>query len=1117
MCGALLALASVQALAAQNEFYLFVKVLNLQSENQSTVAITVQVEGKGRLRAIGIFDNTTLFGRFNVAGARVPCVDSKFELCLRFSGELELGDDDSGFPELTRTGFSVSMNLQKDNEGEGDYLIAPIAPFMLKEQPGKLKLLVAARELVNSLADEKLKKQPDDPKPVWARAIALELQERLPEAERDFRSYARMNASDPRGHAMVGRMLLLQGKAGEAERWIRTAIELEPDKALWRGLLGHAFLLQGKEDQALAAYALAVKLMPARRALDESLIRDLKYFQSRGWHSAGAERGLAAMETAFPQAAGFHLGPADEADYLGRHGEAMLRYAQALAVAEKDLGPDHLVVGRIRLKLANNQSQAGQYREALDNYGKSLAIIRARKESSDYDIINIELAQAHLYDKLGQPAQAEKHFRDAVRDSRASKTIMATEAAENLTALAMFLYRVDKSAEALALYKEAIPVLARTMGPSHPRMARHYNDIAILNSSADNHDDALPYFQKALDIYEKYYGEEHYSLGTLLGNVGSEYLAKKDYAKAKEYFVRALNLATLWQTPDVLIHAYSSMQQLMKAQGRLSEAILFGKQAVNEIQKLRRRNATLDKELAQSFTRKNESYYKDLADMLIEQGRLPEAQQVLSMLKEDEFFEFIRRDAGAASRDTPMGFNSEEARWTQRYGEISGRIGTIGAELRELQKKDPAARTDADRERAKTLRADLAVAMKAFNKTVQELQDAFTKLSGERRADLAKKQVDMDQRGMMRDLGHDAALLQYIIMDDALHIILTTRDVVLARKVAVKNGELNRQIQQFRAFLSGPGRDPRPAGKALHDLLIAPVQADLDQAGAKMLMVSLDGALRYIPFAALHDGKGYLAERYALALYTDAARDRIKDAPRPGWQVAALGLSRQVEGFSPLPAVAGELHGIVRQKDGSGGVVPGVVYLDKDFTVDRIQEVLFDQYRVLHIASHFVFTAGTLEKSFLLLGDGSHLSLAQIQQGNYDLGSLEMLTLSACETAVGDTGADGKEVEGLGALAQKKGAKGILATLWPVADQSTGAFMRDLYQIKTAHPDMTKAEALRRAQLAFIRGGTTGSPAGASRGATARGDKSASFVPDASAPWAHPYYWAPFILMGNWL
>jgi len=127
------------------------------------------------------------------------------------------------------------------------------------------------------------------------------------------------------------------------------------------------------------------------------------------------------------------------------------------------------------------------------------------------------------------------------------------------------------------------------------------------------------------------------------------------------------------------------------------------------------------------------------------------------------------------------------------------------------------------------------------------------------------------------------------------------------------------------------------------------------------------------------------------------------------------------------------------------------------------------------------------------------------------------MTLSACDTAMGGAKATGREIEGFGALAQRKGAKAVLATLWPVMDRSTGIFMQNLYRLRQ-EKNLSKAEALQEAQLLFIRGqvGSEKTHEKSQRGEGAEAEKKA-FIPDSEAPYAHPYYWAPFILMGNWL
>lgn len=209
--------------------------------------------------------------------------------------------------------------------------------------------------------------------------------------------------------------------------------------------------------------------------------------------------------------------------------------------------------------------------------------------------------------------------------------------------------------------------------------------------------------------------------------------------------------------------------------------------------------------------------------------------------------------------------------------------------------------------------------------------------------------------------------------------------------------------------------------------------------------------------------------------------------------------------FAPLPAVPGELDAIVRQKPNDRGVADGVVYLDKGFTAERFRDVLADRWAVVHVASHFVLTPGSDERSFLLLGDGAHLSLADMKYGDFRFADTELLTLSACETAL-DDGSDGSALEGFGTLAQNRGARAVLATLWSVADASTATLMTRFYEERAGGE--TKAEALRRAQLSLLE---IDAEAGAQRGFSMVG------LPDAEPGFRHPYYWAPFVLMGNWL
>jgi CHAT domain-containing protein len=232
--------------------------------------------------------------------------------------------------------------------------------------------------------------------------------------------------------------------------------------------------------------------------------------------------------------------------------------------------------------------------------------------------------------------------------------------------------------------------------------------------------------------------------------------------------------------------------------------------------------------------------------------------------------------------------------------------------------------------------------------------------------------------------------------------------------------------------------------------------------------------------------------------------------------MTGLGLTRAVGGFSALPAVRDELEGILKHAG-----VRGEAHFDEAFTAERLREALTQRVPLVHVASHFKFNPGTEVDSFLVLGDGKRLTLRELREAGYNFRGVDLLTLSACETAVGGgADANGREVEGFGALAQQRGARAVMATLWLVADQSTGLLMQNFYRLRAQGGDMNKAEALQQAQLALLQGNhaqtQTSSKAerGLERTATPAGER---YNADAKAPYAHPYFWAPFILMGNWL
>jgi CHAT domain-containing protein len=362
-------------------------------------------------------------------------------------------------------------------------------------------------------------------------------------------------------------------------------------------------------------------------------------------------------------------------------------------------------------------------------------------------------------------------------------------------------------------------------------------------------------------------------------------------------------------------------------------------------------------------------------------------------------------------------------------------------------------------------------------------------------------------------------------------VLLITPDVQLVRDVPIAAADLSRKVLAFRVAIEAVQRqaappDPRPLAHELYTLLVAPIVADLRAVQARTLLWSLDGVLRYLPLAALYDGEHYLVESYALVIFTPASQPRWKDAPQPRWRALGLGVSKEHAPFPALPGVVGELRGIIRDvaQGATEGVLPGTIQMDEAFTTPAMLAALRQSYPVVHIASHFQLLPGDETASFLLLGDGSRLSLAQIKTWPTVFGGVDLLTLSACNTATGGTEVDGKEVEGFSVLAQRQGAKAVIATLWPVEDTSTQALMQAFYQKRATQPGLSKVEALRQAQLQLLVGqGPRGAQREPGRGLQldpesmqAPEEPAPPFVTQPQAPYAHPYYWAPFMLMGNW-
>jgi CHAT domain-containing protein len=319
---------------------------------------------------------------------------------------------------------------------------------------------------------------------------------------------------------------------------------------------------------------------------------------------------------------------------------------------------------------------------------------------------------------------------------------------------------------------------------------------------------------------------------------------------------------------------------------------------------------------------------------------------------------------------------------------------------------------------------------------------------------------------------------------------------------------------RFRAALQNPSRDAKVSGQQLYQWLIKPIEQDLTQAQAQTLIYAPDGQLRYIPLAALYDGKQWLVQRFRINSITAASLTDLTAKPHITPRVLAAAFTQgtysvQV-GSRQVPLSGLQFAG--KEVDNVAAMIPNTTkLLDRQFSRDATVPRLND-YNIIHFATHAAFVAGQPEDSFILFGNGDRVTLPDV--GKWSLPNVDLVVLSACQTALGGQLGNGEEILGLGYQMQQAGAKATIATLWSVDDGGTQAVM-DVFYTLLKQGKVSKAEALRQAQIALI----TGNYKALSEqpGIGVRERIPANLPTTVTSQLTHPYYWAPFILIGNGL
>ncbi|MEE3715271.1 tetratricopeptide repeat protein [Tumidithrix elongata RA019] len=723
-------------------------------------------------------------------------------------------------------------------------------------------------------------------------------------------------------------------------------------------------------------------------------------------------------------------GLGDAYNRLGQYQKTIDYYQQAIGIFKQigDRNGEASVLGN----LGTVYSQLGEYKKAVDYYQQAIGIF---KQIGDLKAEGKSLNNLGLvYDRIGQYQKAIDFYQQSLAIAR--QVGDRTEEAASLIALGLSYNNLRDYQKGIDYYQQSLSIFKQVgdrngEGLSLGGLGNSYHKLG-------NHQKAIEYYQQSVAIFNQIGNRD--GAGKALSGLGLAYQGLGLYQKAIEHFLQSLEIARQIGDRDGAGITLNNLGFLFVERNQPELAIIYYKQSVNLRESIRKELLGLNKEEQKSYLETISTGYIILAGLLLKQGRVIEALQVLDLLKVQELEDYLKNIKGNDR-------TSQGIRLLEPEKAMSSQLSAISYEqIPELNQK-----------------------------LANQIQQ------------LPKSEIDKPPN-YLQQLPQGTALLYPLILSDRVEIILFAANTpAIHRSVPIKKDELEKLITEFKNNLVQGRKDPsddgfREPAKKLYDILIKPVEDDLKTAKTTTIFYAPDGKLRYVPLTALYDGKQFLIENYAVNnliayILTDFTP---KTSKQPSVLAGAFGGKKgeKLFGQNALPASLVEVSEIGKLIENSEALI------ENNFSRQATEGQL-PNYNILHLATHAEFKSGDPDNSFILFGNGDILRLREISE--LKMPNIELIVLSACETAVVKSGS-GVEILGFGYQIQKAGAKSAIASLWSVSDAGTQSLMQAFYGY-VKQGDRSKAAALRQAQIDLIRG----------------------------KQFSHPYYWSPFILIGNGL
>jgi CHAT domain-containing protein/tetratricopeptide (TPR) repeat protein len=829
---------------------------------------------------------------------------------------------------------------------------------------------------------------------------------------------------------------------------------------------------------------------------------------------------------------------------MGDHKQALSLYKQALAIHKEVLGEKHPDYANSLNNLATLYTEMGDYKQALLVQRQGLAIrkeVQGEKHPSYASSLN---GLAFLYESMEDHRAALPLCKQALEITKKALGEKHPDYAARLNNLAVLYKDMGDYKTALPLCKQALDINKEALGEKHPDYATCLNNLALLYQLMGDHKQALPLYKQALRITKEALGEKHREYATSLNNLASLYQAMGDYKAALPLYEQALAIKkeALGEKHSSYATCLNNLAGLYHSMGDHKQALPLAEEATNLTLAYLRDSASIQSDRQQLAAAGKARSRLDLRLSLLDVGCYGHvlAWKGAVLLRQRQRRLFTALSADPKTRQAALQLQAT----TRLIAALSASNRPVREQLQRLTEEQ------------------------------EHLQAKLSELSAEAKA--AFKGDELTPRMLSAALLEGAVLVDYhfywrwgIPYRDGKtnwvrHLVafVSRKGKPTARIDLGPAGHVAGAASRWRASL-GRGKPGQALGAELKRLIWTPLEKNLE--GARVVLISPDEVLASVPFCALPGKKpgAYLIEDVALAVVpvpqmlpemlrpvdktkrlkpsllvvgnVDYARAKAAVAKTDVEDLrgAPLGIRRDWGGLPATFAEAAAVSKSFTKLFKKGGTVTD---LDgADATKAKVREALA-KVRYAHLATHGFFAQEDIKSALSekkaddlfgregvtgwhpLLLSGIVLSganqepkegeedgiLTALEVSEMELPKLELVVLSACETGLGKT-AGGEGLLGLQRAFAAAGARTVVASLWEVDDRTTQALMSEFYKVAwDPESIVSRAEALRKAQLSILKEGK-------GRGLGKKDEK----LPKGETR-LPPFYWAAFVLSGDW-